>query len=287
MAECVTSPFCFKLYTQRRPFTERGGFSHQTINFKTVQRKYSRNGCECFHFSTQKTYEPSVFRAPDLKMTHSLRTFPLNCNGIGALVDFDGSTASSLVPVVNQVLLMGSILLTYMAGVIPINKSYTSDQKSNSIKNALGESSDISGSAMKQNDLVESNYVLDVVREKLLNSLKALENEAYAGDTILQYAKKPLSLNAVAEGPKLRLLWAAFLQIEEEVNNNSSVSISVGTDDLFKVFSEVIQRSCHSICAKWLEKEFFLVKGNTDKDRETWYYKAPSPDVISRRSNPL
>ncbi|KAL5057517.1 hypothetical protein RYX36_029121 [Vicia faba] len=266
MAECVTSPFCFKLYTQRRPFTERGGFSHQTTNFKTVQRKYSRNGCECFHFSTQKTYEPSVFRAPDLKMTHSLRTFPLNCNGIGALVDFDGSTASSLVPVVNQVLLMGSILLTYMAGVIPINKSYTSDQKSNSIKNALGESSDISGSAMKQNDLVESNYVLDVVREKLLNSLKALENEAYVGDTILQYAKKPLSLNAVAEGPKLRLLWAAFLQIEEEVNNNSSVSRSVGTDDLFKVFSEVIQRSCHSICAKWLEKEFFLVKGNTDKE---------------------
>lgn len=69
---------------------------------------------------------------------------------------------------------------------------------------------------MKQNDQVESKYVLDVVREKILNSLKALENEAYAGDTTLQYAKRPLSLNAVAEGPKLRLLWAAFLQIEEE-----------------------------------------------------------------------
>lgn len=78
-------------------------------------------------------------------MTHSLRTLPLNCNGIGALVDFDGSTASSLVPVVNRVLLMGSILLTYMAGVVPINKSYTSDQKINSIKNVLRESSDISG----------------------------------------------------------------------------------------------------------------------------------------------
>ncbi|CAL5192025.1 unnamed protein product [Lathyrus oleraceus] len=265
MAECVTSPFCFKLNMQRRPFTERA-FSHQTTNFKTVHRKYSRNGCECFHFSAQNTFEPSVFRAPDLKMTHSLRTFPLNCNGIGALVDFDGSTASSLVPVVNQVLLMGSILLAYMAGVVPINKSYTSDQKINSIKNVLRESSDISGSAMKQNDQVESKYVLDVVREKLLNSLKALENEAYAGDTTLQYAKRPLSLNAVAAGPKLRLLWAAFLQIEEEVNNNSSISRSVGMDDLFKVFSEVIQRSCHSICATWLEKEYFLVKGNTDKE---------------------
>lgn len=43
----------------------------------------------------------------------------------------------------------------------------------------------------------------------------------------------------------------------------SSVSSSVGMDDPVKVFSEVIQRSCHSICATWLEKEFFLVKGNT------------------------
>lgn len=70
---------------------------------------------------------------------------------------------------------------------------------------------------MQQKDQVESNYVLDVVREKLLNSLNALEKEAYAGDIILQSAKRPLSLKAVAEGPKLRLLWAAFLQVEEEV----------------------------------------------------------------------
>jgi len=70
---------------------------------------------------------------------------------------------------------------------------------------------------VQQKDQVESNYVLDVVREKLLNSLNALEKEAYEGDIILQSAKRPLSLKAVAEGPKLRLLWAAFLQVEEEV----------------------------------------------------------------------
>lgn len=69
---------------------------------------------------------------------------------------------------------------------------------------------------MKQNDQVESKYVLDVVREKLLNSLNALEKEDYAGDIILQSAKRPLSLNAVAEGPKLRLLWTSFQQVEEE-----------------------------------------------------------------------
>ncbi|WJX76280.1 hypothetical protein P8452_59719 [Trifolium repens] len=268
MAECVISPFCVKLHMQRRPFTERA-FLHQTTNFKTVRRKYSRNGCEFFHFFTHKTFEPSVFGAVDLQITHRLRTFPINCNGIGALVDFDGATTSNLVPVVNQVLLMGSILLTYMAGVIPVNKSYIRDQKINSVKDAFRESPDISGSAVKENDKVESKYILDVVREKLLNSLNALEKESYAGDTILQSAKRPLSLNAVAEGPKLRLLWAAFLQVEEEartVNTIATVSRSVGMDDLFNVFSEVIQRSCHSICATWLEKELFLLKGNTDKE---------------------
>jgi len=61
------------------------------------------------------------------------------------LVDSDGGTPSNLVPVVNQVLLMGSILLTYLAGVIPVDKSHTRDQKSNSVKTALRDSSDISG----------------------------------------------------------------------------------------------------------------------------------------------
>lgn len=80
-----------------------------------------------------------------MKISHRLRTFPLKCIGLGALVDFDGATASDLVPVVNQALLLGSIFLTYMAGVIPVKKSYTSYQKTNSDKNALPESSDISG----------------------------------------------------------------------------------------------------------------------------------------------
>lgn len=69
---------------------------------------------------------------------------------------------------------------------------------------------------MKKNCQVESKYALDAVRGKLLNSLNALEHEAYSGDIILQSASRPLSLNAVAEGPKLRLLWAAFQQVEEE-----------------------------------------------------------------------
>ncbi|XP_057437032.1 uncharacterized protein LOC130729332 [Lotus japonicus] len=268
MAECVASPFGIKLNIQRNPVRERG-FSRHSANFSTVGRKYSRNGCQFLHFSSWKTCELSVFRAIDLKITPCMRTIPLKCTGLGALVDFNGAASSGLVPVVDQVLLMGSIFLTYMAGVIPVEKSYTNYQKIDSDKNVFPESSDNSGSSDKQNYNFESKYVLDGVRGKLLNSLNALEHEAYSGDIILKSGKRPLSLNAVAEGPKLRLLWTAFQQVEEEVNNISSISRSVGMDDLSRMFSDVIQRSCHSICATWLEKECFLLKGKTDKDLTT------------------
>ncbi|KAL2336717.1 hypothetical protein Fmac_011163 [Flemingia macrophylla] len=265
MAECVASAFCVKLNTQRRPVRERGFFG-QTTNLKTVQRKYSRSGCKFVHFSTWKTFELSLFGATDLKFTPRLQQLQLKCIGLGALVDFDGATSSDLVPVVDQVLLMGSIFLTYMAGVIPVEKSYASYQKTNSDKNAFPESSDSSGSSVKQNYGVESKYILDVVRGKLLNSLNALEQKAYSGDIIRQSAKRPMSLSAVARGPKLRLIWAAFQQVEEEVNNVSSISRAVDVDDMFGMFSEIIQRSCYSICAAWLEKEFLLLEGKTDKE---------------------
>lgn len=69
---------------------------------------------------------------------------------------------------------------------------------------------------MKSNDQLNSKHALNVVREKLLNSLNALDLEAYSGNCILESVKWPLSLNAVAEGPKLLLLWDAFQQVEEE-----------------------------------------------------------------------
>ncbi|KAG4377623.1 hypothetical protein AAZX31_18G156100 [Glycine max] len=265
MAECVASAFCVKLNAQRRPVRERG-FSGQITSLKSVQRKYSRNGCKFVHFSMWKTFELSVFGATHLKFTPHLQEFPLKCIGLGALVDFNGATASDLVPVVDQMLLLGSIFLTYMAGVIPVEKSYASYQKTNSDKNVFPESSDISGSSAKKNSGFESKYVLNVVREKLLNSLNALENKDYSGDIIVQSAKRPLSLSAVARGPKLRLLWAVFQQVEEEVNSFSCISRAVGMDDLFGMFSDIIQRSCHSTCTAWLEKEFFLLKGNADKE---------------------
>ncbi|KAI4356433.1 hypothetical protein L6164_000455 [Bauhinia variegata] len=264
MAECVAPSLCLKLRMQRMHVAERS-FSYLPTNFKIFQRKYSRNGCRFVHFSKLKMFELSNFGATNLEVSSHLQATPLKCIGLGALVDFDGATASGLIPVVDQMLLLASIFLTYMAGVIPAEKSYTSYPKITSDKNVVSESSGSSGSAVKSNDRLNSKRALNVVRQKLLNSLNALELEAYSGDCILDYAKRPLSLNAVAEGPKLRLLWAAFRQVEEEVNNSSCISGPVIMDDWFKMFSQVIQRSCHSICFTWLEKEIFLGKSKADR----------------------
>lgn len=51
----------------------------------------------------------------------------LSCACLGCLASFDGTQASEWVPVIDQVLLTASMLLTYIAGVTPIQKpSFTS-----------------------------------------------------------------------------------------------------------------------------------------------------------------
>ncbi|XP_054783731.1 uncharacterized protein LOC129290775 isoform X2 [Prosopis cineraria] len=264
MADCVASPLCVKLHMLRRPIRKRD-FSFQTANFETIHRKNSRNGCKLGQFSSWRMFKLGADGSKDLNISPHLQATSLMSIGLGTLVDFDGATASDLVPVVDRVLLMASIFLTYMAGVIPVEKSYASGQKIISDKNMVAETSDNSGSAVKNNYQLNSNYVLNVVREKLLNALNTLEYKVYSGDCTTQCVKRPLSLNAVAEGPKLRLLWAAFEQIEEEVNNISSNVKLVIVDDWLRVFSEVVQRSYCSICMAWLEKEFSLGKSTAEK----------------------
>ncbi|XP_028796889.1 uncharacterized protein LOC114752325 [Neltuma alba] len=264
MAACVASPLSVKLHMLTRPIRERD-LSFQTTNFKAIHRKNSSNGCKFGQFSSWRMFKLSAGGSKNLNISPHLRVTSLMSIGLGTLVDFDGATASDFVPVVDQVLLMASIFLTYMAGVIPVEKSYAGGQKIISDKNLVAETSDNSGSAMENTYQLNSKYVLNVVREKLLNSLNTLEYKAYSGDCIIQSVKRPLSLNAVAEGPKLRLLWAAFEKIAEEVNNISSSAKPVIMDDRLRVFSEVVQRSYCSICMAWLEKEFSLGKSIAEK----------------------
>lgn len=85
-------------------------------------------------------------------------------------------------------------------------------------------------SARKNDDKANLNYAWEVVKQKLLDSLDAIEHGINSGNRALEFEqqqeKHQLSLYAVSEGPKLRLLWASFLQLEKEAGIVYIVSLN-------------------------------------------------------------
>ncbi|KAL5794828.1 hypothetical protein ACOSP7_003422 [Xanthoceras sorbifolium] len=270
MAEYLASPSCVKLQLQRSHVKERLCLP-QNSHFRAPQRRCSHGGCKVVLMSMQKICNLSTSGVESLKVHPRLGESSLRCSCLGFLVNPDGATASDWVPVSDQLLLMASIFLTYLAGVIPVQKSYITSQKNIPEHNVFPESSTSPGSTRKDDGKANTNVmcVWEVVKEKLLDSLNTIEHGSDSGNRILDFernqAKHPLSLYAVSEGPKLRLLWASFQQLEKEVSNISCNPDSVITDDWMTKFSQIIQESCQPMCMAWLEKEFCRESSNPDE----------------------
>lgn len=64
---------------------------------------------------------------------------------ICSLVDFDGITASGWILVGDQLLLIASMFLSYLAGVIPVRKTSSTSQKNTTDDDAFPRSSTSSG----------------------------------------------------------------------------------------------------------------------------------------------
>lgn len=56
------------------------------------------------------------------------------CTCLASLADFDAVAGSGWVPIGDQVLLMASVFLTYMAGVIPLRNSGYSSSRKNTVE---------------------------------------------------------------------------------------------------------------------------------------------------------
>lgn len=80
----------------------------------------------------------------------------------------------------------------------------------------------------KKDDHVNLKHAWDAVKEKLLDSLDAIERRSNLGNKFLQFeqqhAKRPLSLFAISDSPKLQLLWTSFQWLEEEAGTATTVS---------------------------------------------------------------
>lgn len=195
------------------------------------------------------------------------RDMSLRLNILGSsLVSSDGLTVAEVVSISDQVLLAASILLTYLAGVISVQKSSSSSQSKLSQNDDVPESSSSSGSARENGGNVSLRHDWDVIKGKLLDSIDAIEQRSNFGNGIIEHEqhslKRPLSLYAVSEGPKIRLLWASLQQLEKEVTNIPGSPLMPGMDDWMAAFSEVILKSYKPVCIAWMEKELCLENSN-------------------------
>ncbi|GAV70682.1 DUF3685 domain-containing protein [Cephalotus follicularis] len=267
MAECAASPSCIKLRATRSCVKEKG-YALRNSLLNIAQRKYFHGICKAVQLSTWKMCELSSPAVLNLKVHPDRRVISSRCSCLGSLVNPDGATISDWVPLADQVLLMASMFLTYVAGVVPIQKSNFSSPKTLSDDDVNAERSTSSGSAWNNTDQVNLKYAWDVAKRKLLDSLDAIERRSNWGSRVLEpeqhHPKRPLSLYALSEGPKLRLLWASLQQLEEKVNSILSNSDIVNMDDWLTGFSEIIQKSCQPVCKAWLESELDLENSNLD-----------------------
>lgn len=74
----------------------------------------------------------------------------------------------------------------------------------------------------KNDENANINSVWEVVKEKLVESLDAIACGNNSGNRATEFeqqqGKRPLSLYAVSEGARLRLLWASLQQLEKEAS---------------------------------------------------------------------
>lgn len=144
MAEYLALPSCIKLHMQRISAKEEGGRCvprNSPFRATLSCRTFYHGRDQVVRLSVNKNFELRSLGVENLKVHPYPRESSSRCSCLGFLINPDGATASDWVPVGDQVLLMASIFLTYLAGVIPVRKSNISYQKEILDKNAFLKSS--------------------------------------------------------------------------------------------------------------------------------------------------
>ncbi|KAL9228291.1 hypothetical protein vseg_003886 [Gypsophila vaccaria] len=250
MAEFAVLPSNFNLHFHRNYY-----------NNDKFSRKIFRN----HQFGSVPQWKVSKHTALSLSSHHSasivLRGSSMRCNCSGIIVDLENASASGWVPVIDQMLLTASVLLTYMAGVIPSGKSYIS-----SVKNISNDA------LLLENPVVfeEGQTNWTVVKGKITESLYAYENGVIAGATFdeleLNNSKRPFSLSALAHGSRLRLLLSSVEQLEKEVNEIPDISEVTERGKLLELLSATLTKACRAAFVSWMDKEFSTKDCSPDKE---------------------
>ncbi|GFQ06587.1 hypothetical protein PHJA_002802700 [Phtheirospermum japonicum] len=195
---------------------------------------------------------------------------PISCRCLSALANADAAITYEWVPFIDQVLLLASITLTYMAGVLPAEKSPYNTQKSTPVFDVIPDNSSSGSSGVRSDDEVPLHFAWDVVRGKLMDSLSTIKKGVNLSERVGELEQNPSkqasSLCAIAEGPRIRLLWASLKWLDKEVANISANSVTNSTNDFLAVFAKIIGNCCQPLCMAWMEEELRLISRKHDKE---------------------
>ncbi|KAF6158014.1 hypothetical protein GIB67_008143 [Kingdonia uniflora] len=278
MAEYATVPSCSKLPLQKS-FYKLSSF----IPILHSCRKLSYGKFSVItRLSSRKNYVFSVPTAPLLRRPMSIKESFSSCC-LGTLMDLENVTPSNWTPVVDDLLLTIGVFLTYMAGIIPSQKAYSSSRQNVSNYDAVTANLTSLGSDM--NSEFNPVYVWDEVRRKLMIALNAVIQDDNLNSKVDQREKSseklPFSLYAIAEIPRLRLLQATLQQLEKEVSNISESYETVNKDNQSGLVLEIVKKCGKSVCLAWLEEELYLESRKHDKALlSTTFRKLKDEDTI-------
>ncbi|CAN6876645.1 unnamed protein product [Brassica oleracea] len=250
VGHAVSPSLCIHLRMPEVHFSKRSCIS-KTPHVKIAQRKHF-GSCSITCRPSGEARKRSVSTSLNLGAYLSRGESSCKCTCLASLAEFDAVAGSGWVPAGDQLLLMASVFLTYMAGVIPLQNSAYSSTKNPDVETS--ESSD------SESDL---KSVWDVVKGKLLDSLDAIKRESTLGSRVLKakppQGKPPLSLYAISEGPRLYLLWSCFQKLEEETNKIANTTSSY---EWMVSFTDIVREAYQGACTAWLKRE--LCVGNTE-----------------------
>ncbi|KAG1361509.1 hypothetical protein COCNU_09G009720 [Cocos nucifera] len=173
----------------------------------------------------------------------------------GSLTDPEGALPSNWMSVVDQMLLMISIVFAHLAGAIPRRRAYIGMKNNTTSQHHDAASSTNYGRSTESN----MNGPWIEVKDKLMDALTAIENDGRLENRAAEHENESkmhsLNIFAVNEGPRLRLLWVSHISQTQE---------SVSRDIWLLVALEVIKEATQPVYIKWLEEELTLEIGQPE-----------------------
>ncbi|MCL7049341.1 hypothetical protein MKW94_012100 [Papaver nudicaule] len=283
MAEYAAIPSCAKLQLQTN-YHKLSQLIPRNLCFATVERSSSRRSSykNCGVTSHSPAWKAYGLSSPIiLKGCFHVKERPARCCCLG-MINSEIAPFSGVF-IVDQVLLTATVILAYMAGVVPSKNGYLNSRKKVSDRDVAFDST----SSVKSDPQVDVEFAWTEVKKKLIGALDAAQYNSNLDTGISERnklsAKHPLSLYALAEAPRLRLLLITLQRLEKEVNSISGSCGEIGRDDRLAEVSRIIQKSNLVVFDTWLEHELSLEKRKHDKDIfPTMYKKLEGDESILR-----